>query len=159
MTMACHSCGSPVPETVRFCEGCGADLEEPPEARWELVVRSDREYFQRVDAEGVDFPGTDVEWAFRLTGDRVTVGRARSGSEPVDLDLSGPPADAGVSHLHASFTRQPDGAWAIADSGSTNGTFLNDQETPIPPGDIVFLADGDRIHLGAWTSITLRRVR
>lgn len=165
MTGPCRRCGSPVPATVRYCESCGADLDspkveaEPPAAEWELVIQSDRDYFERVEAECVEFPSADINRTYPLTADRITVGRRSSQStEPVDLDLSGPPADAGISHVHASFVRQPDGAWAVVDCRSTNGTFLNDQEVPIPPGEPVELGDGDRIHLGAWTCITVRRM-
>jgi hypothetical protein len=164
MTTACPGCGSPLPETVRFCESCGADLEgqadpaqpgaRPAASGWELLIRSDRQYFERVEAEGVVFPSTEVHGTYPLTGDRIIVGRSRGGSEPVDLDLSGPPIDAGVSHVHASLLRGPDGAWAIVDCRSTNGTFLNDQDMPIPAGQPVALADGDQIHLGGWTSLT-----
>jgi pSer/pThr/pTyr-binding forkhead associated (FHA) protein len=42
------------------------------------------------------------------------------------------------------------------DPGSTNGTTLNDAPAAITPNTPVALADGDRIHLGAWTTITIR---
>lgn len=166
MTRECSSCGSPAPATVRYCENCGTDLDEPPPATqtaagsghgWELVIRSDREYFERVEAEGVQFPSVEVCWTHPLTGDRITVGRGGNGAGPV-LDLSGPPADAGISHVHAELSLRADGRWTMVDCGSTNGTFLNDQDVSIPPGEPIVLADGDRIHLGAWTCITLRRV-
>jgi hypothetical protein len=37
-----------------------------------------------------------------------------------------------------------------------NGTTLNDDPTPVGTEAPVSLADGDRIRLGAWTTITLR---
>jgi hypothetical protein len=55
------------------------------------------------------------------------------------------------------LVRQPDGTWGVVDSGSANGTYLNDQLEPIPPNQLVPLAEGDRIHVGAWTTITLNR--
>ena len=51
--------------------------------------------------------------------------------------------------------RQDDGSYAVIDPGSSNGTTLNDDPTPIAPNTLVPLASGDRIHLGAWTTITI----
>jgi pSer/pThr/pTyr-binding forkhead associated (FHA) protein len=45
----------------------------------------------------------------------------------------------------------------IIDQDSTNGTTLNGSPDPIPPHVPVPLNDGDRIHIGAWTTITLHR--
>ena len=53
--------------------------------------------------------------------------------------------------------RRRDGACVLRDLGSTNGTFLGDEPAPIPPHTDMPLADGDRIHVGAWTTITVRR--
>ena len=41
------------------------------------------------------------------------------------------------------------GGWQLADT-STNGTFLNREDTALGPGVIRDLRDGDRIHLGAY---------
>jgi pSer/pThr/pTyr-binding forkhead associated (FHA) protein len=43
--------------------------------------------------------------------------------------------------------------WSVIDPGSENGTIVNSKE--IPTGVPVPLHDGDRIHLGAWTLITV----
>ena len=75
--------------------------------------------------------------------------------EPVpDIDLTGPPTDPGVSRMHAALIAEPDGSWTILDPGSENGTLVNGTE--IAAGVRVPLHDGDRIHLGAWTAITVR---
>jgi pSer/pThr/pTyr-binding forkhead associated (FHA) protein len=58
--------------------------------------------------------------------------------------------------LHAVLLAQADGSWAVLDPGSTNGTTINDDPIPIRTNVPIPLADGDRIHLGAWTTITLR---
>jgi pSer/pThr/pTyr-binding forkhead associated (FHA) protein len=50
---------------------------------------------------------------------------------------------------------QPEGSWAVLDPGSENGTLVNDQE--ITTEVQVPLHDGDRINIGAWTVITIRR--
>jgi pSer/pThr/pTyr-binding forkhead associated (FHA) protein len=61
------------------------------------------------------------------------------GLEP-EIDLTGPPADPGVSHLHAVLTAEPDGTWTVLDPGSSNGTFVNDGE--VVPGVRVPCATG-----------------
>ena len=43
----------------------------------------------------------------------------------------------------------------ITDLGSTNGTSLNDSDDLLGNGEETPLADGDRIHVGAWTTITI----
>ena len=48
-----------------------------------------------------------------------------------------------------------DGSFIIVDPGSANGTAVNGSE--IPPGQPVPLHEGDRIHLGAWTELTIIR--
>jgi len=92
----------------------------------------------------------------RSTGTEVRVGR-RSVSRGIDpeIDLTGPPADPGVSRLHALLVAGPDGTWSVVDPGSENGTLLNGNT--IPANQAVALHDGDRIHLGAWTALTITR--
>jgi pSer/pThr/pTyr-binding forkhead associated (FHA) protein len=75
------------------------------------------------------------------------------GLEP-EIDLTGPPADPGVSHLHAVLIAEPDGTWAVLDPGSANGTVVNSGE--IVAGVRVPLHDGDRICVGAWTVLTMQ---
>jgi pSer/pThr/pTyr-binding forkhead associated (FHA) protein len=43
------------------------------------------------------------------------------------------------------------------DPGSTNGTTVNGSADPIPVNVEVPLRDGDRIHIGVWTTIRLER--
>jgi len=62
-----------------------------------------------------------------------------------------------VSHLHAILLREDDGSYALLDPGSSNGTTINDDPTPVTTNARVPLRVGDRIHLGAWTTLTIRR--
>jgi hypothetical protein len=39
--------------------------------------------------------------------------------------------------------------------GPTNGTSLNDNDRFLPNGEQAPLSDGDRLHVGAWTTITI----
>jgi FHA domain len=128
---------------------------------WTAVVASDHDYFDEVvaaggpDAASLAFPDYCPERRFRLAGPEMRIGRrsASQGLEP-EIDLTGPPTDPGVSRMHAALIAEPDGSWAILDPGSENGTLVNGKE--IAAGARVPLHDGDRIHLGAWTAITIR---
>jgi len=128
---------------------------------WTAVVTADRAYYDHVqtvdaaDAPSISFPAYVAERRFTLSGAEVRVGRrSRSlGVEP-EIDLTGPPTDPGVSRLHATLTRDPDdGTWSVADLGSPNGIQVNGRD--LPAGTAVPLRPGDRIHLGAWTLITI----
>jgi hypothetical protein len=127
---------------------------------WTAVVTADRAYFDQVvaaggpDAADLEFPGYCPERRFRLTGPEVRIGRRSisRGLSP-EIDLTGPPADTGVSHLHAVLLAQPDGSWAIVDPGSANGTKLNNAD--LSTGVRMPLHDGDEVCLGAWTKLTI----
>jgi FHA domain-containing protein len=144
--------------------GTGPVAGGPPGSRapvWTAVVTADRAYYDSVIAEGgpdaasIEFPGYCPERRFRLSGQEMRIGRrsASRGLEP-EIDLTGPPTDPGVSHLHAVLIAESDGSWALLDPGSANGTIVNGGE--IPGGVRVPLHDGDRICVGAWTVLTIR---
>ncbi len=141
--------------------GSGADAAPGTEAGWAAVVTADRAYYDSViaaggpDAASIEFPGYCPERRFRLTGREMRIGRrsVSRGLEP-EIDLTGPPADPGVSHLHAVLIAEPDGTWAVLDPGSANGTIVNTGE--IVAGVRVPLHDGDRICVGAWTVLTMQ---
>lgn len=133
-----------------------------PTSGWSVVVTADRGYFDAVrqqdgpDVPTISFPGYCPDRHFALAGKEIRIGRtSRSrGLEP-EIDLTGPPQDPGVSHLHAVLLPQGDGGWAVIDPGSTNGTTINDDLEPIANDVPVAVKDGDRIHVGAWTTLTL----
>lgn len=145
-------------------QGPPAQQQYAPPATWTAVVAPDREYFMAMmqrsgpEATGLNLPAYSPEQRLSLDGNQLTIGRRRhSTGESPDIDLSVPPEDPGVSHQHAVLVRQPDGTWAVVDQNSTNGTTLNGAEDPIQPYVPVPLSDGDRVHVGAWTTITIRR--
>ncbi|MFF3907132.1 FHA domain-containing protein [Streptomyces sp. NPDC001848] len=138
--------------------------EQQQPATWTATIGPDREYFMAMmqrsgpEAAGLNLPAYSPEQQRMLTGNQVTIGRRRhSTGDTPDIDLSVPPEDPGVSHQHAMLVQQPDGSWAIVDQNSTNGTTVNGSEEPIQPFVPVPLRDGDRVHVGAWTTITIRR--
>jgi hypothetical protein len=128
---------------------------------WTAVVTADRSYFESViaasgpEAAGLEFPAYCPERRFRLEGTQMRIGRrsVSRGLEP-EIDLTGPPADPGVSHLHAVLIADSDGGWTVFDAGSANGTQVNGSE--IAAGSRVRLRDGDRVCVGAWTVLTMR---
>jgi hypothetical protein len=156
----CPACGAPRSGDDRFCENCGHDFLAPPvaAAAWEAVVSADRAQYERFAIAGVSFPADYSERRFPLQASEVRIGRSRGRPDDPELqiDLGGPIEDPGISRLHAALERQKDGRWRVRDLGSTNGTTLNDDPTPVGTDTPVSLEDGDRIRLGAWTTITLR---
>jgi hypothetical protein len=81
---------------------------------------------------------SDLTLMFPADG-RLTVGR--TGSNGLVLD------DASVSKVHASLLVGSDGTLSVADTGSTNGTFINDER--IAYGKAVRLDDADRVSFGS----------
>ncbi|WP_436800520.1 FHA domain-containing protein [Streptomyces virginiae] len=137
----------------------------PPQGgSWTATIGPDRSYFMAMmqrsgpEATGLNLPAYSPEQHLPLSGGQITIGRRRASTgESPDIDLSVPPEDPGVSHQHAVLVQQPDMSWAVVDQNSTNGTTINGGEDPIQPYVPVPLADGDRVHVGAWTTITIRR--
>ena len=154
--------GHPVPPPVP------AQVPQQPAApqptAWVAVVGPDRDYFMAMmerggpEAAELHLPAYNAELQLPLTGHQVTIGRRRHATGEVpDIDLGRPPEDPGVSHQHAVLVQQPDGNWSVVDQDSTNGTTINGSEDSIQPYVPVPLLEGDRVHVGAWTTITLRR--
>jgi hypothetical protein len=132
---------------------------------WVAVVNADRDYFHDTmarsgpDVPGLSFPPYSPERRVQMTGrGQLRIGRRshHRGTVP-EIDLSSPPEDPGASHNHALLQEQPDGGWVVIDQDSTNGTTLNGGPEPIAPHMPIPLADGDRIHIGAWTTVTVQR--
>lgn len=133
-------------------------------AGWTAVVAPDREYFSAMmgrsgpEAASLALPAYSPEQQLPMSGHQITIGRRRqSTGEAPDIDLGQAPEDPGVSHQHAVLVQQPDGSWSVVDQDSTNGTTVNGSEEPIQPYVPVPLNDGDRVHVGAWTTITVHR--
>ncbi len=145
-------------------QGAAQGGPEQGPGSWTAVIAPDRDYFLAMmqrsgpEATGLNLPAYSPEQRLALTGGQITIGRRRhSTGESPDIDLAVPPEDPGVSHQHAVLVQQPDGGWAVVDQNSTNGTTLNGAEDPIQPYVPVPLQDGDQVHVGAWTTITVRR--
>lgn len=131
------------------------------ESEISLVINADRDYYKAQLERGdiieseFPFPKYPSERRFTFPDGPVRIGRASSsrGLNP-EIDLTGPPLDPAVSHLHAQLLRHAEG-WVVVDLGSANGTRLNDAEEPLEAETEIPVKVGDRIHLGVWTTITL----
>ncbi|WP_433290634.1 FHA domain-containing protein [Actinoplanes sp. CA-030573] len=164
----CPNCGAPRAGGSRFCEDCGYDhstgkvptLSAPPVAvtpvagQWTATIAVDRKYFEDNAIEGVEFPAGAPSSTVDLPAPQVRIGRRSTskGTSP-EIDLSD--SDPGVSHNHALLTLSVDGVWLVSDLGSTNGTYVNDEQQALTAGQTRSLKDGDEVHVGAWTTITL----
>jgi hypothetical protein len=143
---------------------------------WTARVWADRDHYELVRAraeptgdrvEVPAFPREPVEFEIALRGEEIRIGRrgvpdedpsATSAEEDVPgIDLTGPPRDPGVSHLHAVLLAVGPDRWVVLDAGSTNGTSVNYAAERLEPGTAVPLGSGDSIHVGAWTTITVER--
>ena len=158
--------GYPQPGPTQAPPPPGPGYPQPPAGpvTWMATIGPDREYFMAMmqrsgpEAAGLNLPAYSPEQQRTLSGNQITIGRRRhSTGDTPDIDLAVPPEDPGVSHQHAVLVQQPDGSWAVVDQNSTNGTTVNNSEEPIQPFVPVPLQDGDRVHVGAWTTITVRR--
>ncbi|MHC1561889.1 FHA domain-containing protein [Actinomycetospora sp. C-140] len=146
-----------------------AESTSGPRGSWVVTIAADRDYHDQVRARRVadeqatvtpeDFPSALAPREVTLCGEEVRVGRTGdpTGTDVPEIDLSGPPRDPGVSHLHAVLLALPRDRWVVIDAGSTNGTTLNYAEDPLTPDTPVPLRSGDRIHVGAWTTLTVER--
>jgi pSer/pThr/pTyr-binding forkhead associated (FHA) protein len=78
---------------------------------------------------------------------RLVIGRSNSG-EALDIPL----ADATISSRHAAFNIDATtGSVQVEDTGSTNGTFVNDEHVGF--NGRRELKDGDRVRFGGFTTI------
>jgi hypothetical protein len=170
--VTCPNCATENPADALFCENCGYDfttgqLPAPPTAapptgspgaEWVAELWIDPEWFEHQDAPGgCATSGAPTVVPLRAT--TVTIGRrSKSRGLAPELDCSG---DGAVSHEHATLTLDRD-RWYVEDLGSTNGTFVGAPgeplpTTPLPPRERHELADDERIYVGAWTRIMVRR--
>lgn len=170
----CETCGhdSALPQPVRSepvrAEPVRAEPVQPSEPAaapvsltWTAVVAADRELYERVVArqgpDTVEFPQLFLERRIALQQGTTLIGRHNrdQGVDP-EIDLGIHPSDRGVSTQHAVL-RLRDAKMTITDLGSTNGTSLNGCDDQLPAGEEMPVGNGDRIHVGAWTTITIVR--
>jgi pSer/pThr/pTyr-binding forkhead associated (FHA) protein len=130
----------------------------PGHVEWVAEVWVDPDWYASQDvSEPCPSPG--MPQVVAILDRTVLIGRlSTSRNIHPQIDLS---SDSGVSRRHAQLSS--DGQrWWVEDLQSANGTFVGAAgapvpTTPIPVGQRMELADDDRIFLGAWTRVVVRR--
>ncbi|MEI5676637.1 MULTISPECIES: FHA domain-containing protein [unclassified Nocardioides] len=114
-------------------------------------------YADQKSTDPLPSPGIPLVVPLRTTS--ILIGRAsRSRGITPDIDLS---SDNGISRRHAQLTT--DGTrWFVEDLGSSNGTYVGGTvsglpTSPVPPGQKHEVMPDERVYLGAWTRIVVRR--
>lgn len=133
-------------------------LAPPLEAGWMAEVWIDPDWYADQDSDD-PLPSAGVPTVVALRTRSILVGRtSRSRNIHPDIDLT---TDTGISRRHCQFTT--DGTrWWVEDLGSSNGTYVGGAtgglpQQPIPPGEKREIAPDDKIYLGAWTRIVIRK--
>jgi hypothetical protein len=179
-TQACPNCSEPNPPDALFCENCGydfttgtmprpasaLDLGTPPPvppapqvvADWVVERWVDPDWYA-VQQSDDPCPSPGLPVVVPITAKSVLVGRpSKSRGITPEIDCGD---DTGVSRRQAQLTT--DGQrWWVEDLQSSNGTFVGQAsdplpEDPIPPGQRRELGDDDRLYVGAWTRLVVRR--
>ncbi len=130
----------------------------PPAASWVAEIWIDPDWY--ADQQSTDpLPSPGLPTVTPLRHSSILIGRAsRSRGISPDLDLG---TDTGISRRHAQLTT--DGSrWFVEDLGSSNGTYVGGAlgelpKTPVPPGQKVEVRPDERVYVGAWTRIVIRR--
>lgn len=182
----CPNCGTPHDPAALFCEACGYDFTtgttpRPPDTAtgpdsaddvgpvpdslapaipvdWVAEVWVDPDWYEAQEAED-PCPSPGLPAVVELSAKSVLVGRpSTSRNIHPEVDCTG---DSGVSRRQAQLTT--DGRrWWVEDLQSSNGTYVGPASgplpsDPIPPGQRRELSEDDRIYVGAWTRIVVRR--
>lgn len=149
----CPSCKRNNPSEAPICQYCGTRF---PDEITDLTISKKPPQLEFLAKPKFEINDTDLVM-FVVVGEEkpiplnfpegsMTVGRFAPGNTSPDIDLSDYGAGMlGVSRLHALFTRSEQGFF-VEDLGSTNGTFLNNQE--LHPHTPYFVGNGDFLSLG-----------
>lgn len=163
--------GGPVPGDggTSIDSGSPTDLD-PPTAEsqhsvappladaWVAEVWIDPDWYADQDSSD-PLPSAGVPVVVPLRTTSILVGRtSRSRNIHPDIDLT---TDNGISRRHCQLTT--DGTrWWVEDLGSSNGTYVGGSvgplpSTPLTPGEKREIAADERVYLGAWSRIVVRK--
>lgn len=152
------SAGGPSAAADAADDPAPANPSPAPDDAWVAEVWIDPDWY--ADQKSTDpLPSPGIPSVVQLRHTSVLIGRAsRSRGIQPDLDLS---SDSGISRRHAQLTT--DGRrWFVEDLDSSNGTYVGPTTGPLPSHAIGVgkrreISDDDRIYLGAWTRLVVRR--
>ncbi|TDD59781.1 FHA domain-containing protein [Kribbella antibiotica] len=178
----CPNCSDSAAADALFCESCGYDFTtgtmpraassldlsatpptappapSPVVAEWVIERWVDPDWYA-VQQSDDPCPSPGLPVVIPVAEKSVLVGRpSRSRGIAPEVDCGD---DTGVSRRQAQLTT--DGQrWWVEDLQSSNGTYVAPAsgplpEIPIPPGQRQELNSDDRIYVGAWTRLVLRR--
>jgi hypothetical protein len=180
----CPNCATANAPDALFCEACGYDFttgsmprtETPAAAEDATTPPADGNISPPLDDIWVAELWIDPQWygeqsspdplpsagppeVVPLRNTSLLVGRAsKSRDIHPDIDCG---TDNGVSRRHAQLTT--DGTrWWVEDLGSSNGTFVAEAvdalpKTPIEVGVKREVGADDRIYVGSWTRLVIRK--
>jgi hypothetical protein len=182
--VSCPNCSVPNPAEALFCEACGYDFTTgalprtpapaaapvpPPDpgapiapavpVEWVAELWVDPDWYAQQLDPTEPCPSPAAPQVVPLAARSLLVGRVSvsRGIHP-QLDAGG---DSAVSRRQAQLST--DGTrWFVEDLDSSNGTYVGPATAPLPgtalvPGQRRELGPDDRIYVGAWTRIVVRR--
>lgn len=143
--MNCKICGAKTDENTRVCESCVADLKKETDAETTMAlspvdVEKELDELKLASSDGpvlIVQKGPFVGQTFNLSKDDISLGRD-PGSD-IFLD------DITVSRNHATINISG-GVVRIMDTGSLNGTYVNQQIIDNP----TLLGSNDEIQVGKF---------
>ncbi|AXG12355.1 FHA domain-containing protein [Intrasporangium calvum] len=142
---------APTPSSVQ-------NVPAPEGFDWLAEVWVDPDWYQTQEVED-PCPSPGLPLIVPLRSRSVLLGRvSQSRNTHPEIDLS---SDPGVSRRHAQLST--DGTrWFVEDLGSSNGTFVGPASGPLPDDPISVgpkteLDDDDRLYVGAWSRVVVRR--
>jgi hypothetical protein len=172
----CPSCGTANAADALFCEACGYDFTtgtmprrgEPAETpsnvspslddAWVAELWIDPQWYAEQSSPD-PLPSAGVPEVVPLRNASLLIGReSKTRDIHPDIDCG---TDNGVSRRHAQLTT--DGTrWWVEDLGSSNGTFVAGAVDPLPkkPIDVGTkreVGPDDRIYVGSWTRLVIRK--
>ena len=125
---------------------------------WVAEVWVDPDWYAAQESEE-PCPSPGLPAVVELSAKSVLIGRpSASRNIHPEIDCTG---DSGVSRRQAQLTT--DGQrWWVEDLQSSNGTYVGPASGPLPtdpvaPGQRRELSEDDRVYVGAWTRIVVRR--
>lgn len=149
--------GEPASATVSEAGGLAAPPVPGPDA-WVAEIWVDPDWYLAQEPED-PMPSPGLPGLVTLRQRSLLVGRpSQSRGIHPDIDCG---ADAGVSRRHCQLST--DGQrWWVEDLQSANGTYVATAGDPIPatpitPGQRREVGDGDRVYLGGWTRVVIRK--
>ena len=147
-----QSAPAPPPSSVQSAPGEAQPFD------WLAEVWVDPDWYRTQEVED-PCPSPGLPTIIPIRSRSVLMGRvSQSRNTHPEIDLS---SDPGVSRRHAQLTT--DGTrWFVEDLGSSNGTFVGAAAGPLPDDPIAVgpkteLDDDDRLYVGAWSRVVVRR--